>query len=385
MRQKPFSHRRQRLERLGKISMDENTFQSEKYKKYTVKTREILTELPLFCGSFFRSIENTTSVLTRYAYAIDLRGFFQFCFEEPNLFNGMDVRSLPVAQLTKVHPYHIELYLQKMAYYVKDDREMTNQEKAKARKLCAIRSFFKYYFKQELIPSNVAALVDLPKLHEKPIIRLEPNEVANLLDRAENGEGLSDRQQQYQVKTRLRDVAILTLFLGTGIRISELVGIDLEDLDFENDAFLVTRKGGAQDILNFGNEVHDSLMEYYSWRIQQFPQDGHENALFLSMQNRRITPRAVENLVKKYARIASPLKKITPHKLRSTYGTMLYHETQDIYLVADVLGHKDVNTTKKHYAAASEDNKRRAARTIKLRTDTCDQALEEAPKFHRPE
>ena len=74
---------------------------------------------------------------------------------------------------------------------------------------------------------------------------------------------------------------------------------------------------------------------------------GSETALFLSMQRKRITARAVENLVKKYARIASPLKKITPHKLRSTYGTMLYQESGDIYLVADVLGHKDVNTTRK--------------------------------------
>lgn len=349
--------------------MDKNTYQNEKYRTYTVKTREVLKELPLFCGSYFRSIENSTSVLTRYAYAIDLRSFFQFCMEEPELFAGRDMDSLTVSDLEKVHAYHIEMFLEKMAYYTKDDRAVVNQEKSKARKLCAIRSFFKYYFKQELLSANVAALVDLPKLHDKAIIRLEPNEVADLLDKAENGEGLSKRQQQYQSKTRIRDVAILTLFLGTGIRISELVGIDLGDLDLPNDAFLVTRKGGAQDVLNFGDEVHDALDAYYQWRIHQIPETGHEQALFLSLQNRRITVRAVENLVKKYARVAAPLKKITPHKLRSTYGTMLYHETQDIYLVADVLGHKDVNTTKKHYAAASEDNKRKAARIIRLRDE----------------
>ena len=96
---------------------------------------------------------------------------------------------------------------------------------------------------------------------------------------------------------------------------------------------------------------------------------GSENALFLSMQRKRITARAVENLVKKYARIASPLKKITPHKLRSTYGTMLYQESGDIYLVADVLGHKDVNTTRKHYAAIQEERRRQATKYIKLRED----------------
>ena len=96
---------------------------------------------------------------------------------------------------------------------------------------------------------------------------------------------------------------------------------------------------------------------------------GHENALFLSIQNRRITVRAVENLVKKYTSLVTSLKKITPHKLRSTYGTTLYQETGDIYLVADVLGHKDVNTTRKHYAAMKDENKRKATKTIRLRED----------------
>lgn len=87
------------------------------------------------------------------------------------------------------------------------------------------------------------------------------------------------------------------------------------------------------------------------------------------MQKKRIGVRAVEKLVKKYASQVTTLKKISPHKLRSTYGTTLYRETGDIYLVADVLGHSDVNTTKKHYAQQSDDNRRRAARIVKLREE----------------
>jgi site-specific recombinase XerD len=94
---------------------------------------------------------------------------------------------------------------------------------------------------------------------------------------------------------------------------------------------------------------------------------GHEDALFLSLQKKRLTTRAVENLTKKYAIGAAPLKHITPHKLRSTYGTNLYRESGDIYLVADVLGHADVNTTRKHYAAINEDRRRDAAKLVKLR------------------
>ncbi|NLI54031.1 MAG: tyrosine-type recombinase/integrase [Clostridiales bacterium] len=346
-----------------------NSYHAELHKDYTLKIRALLTELPVLCGTFFRAIDSQTSVLTRYAYAIDLRGFFQFAATQEDLFLNRSIPSLTAADLEKVQAYHIELYLNEVSLYQKGERELVNQERAKARKLSSLRSFFKFLHKQEYLPTNVAALVDIPKLYEKAIIRLEPNEVADLLDMAENGEGLSDRQKQYHSATKLRDVAILTLFLGTGIRISELVGIDLEDVDFDNDAFVVTRKGGSEDILNFGDEVHRALADYVAWRERQTPLPGHERALFLSIQMRRITARAVENLVKKYAKIAAPLKKITPHKLRSTYGTMLYHETEDIYLVADVLGHKDVNTTRKHYAASSEEHKRIAAKRIKLRDD----------------
>lgn len=346
-----------------------NTYQEEKEKVYTRKVRDLQKELPLFAGAFLRGIENYTSVLTRYAYAVDLRGFFRFLVAETDILHGRDVRTLTAQDLEQVRAYHIELYLAQQSLYVRDEREVTNRERAKARKLSTLRAFFKFCFQHEMISSNVASLVETPKLHEQAILRLEPNEVANLLDRAENGDGLTRQQLRFHEATRARDVAILTLFLGTGIRISELVGIDLDDVNFEDNTFLVTRKGGKQSILAFGDEVRDALAAYLRQRSEIAAQPGHEKAFFLSLQRRRISPRAVENLVKKYAAVTTPLKKITPHKLRSTYGTMLYHETQDIYLVADVLGHKDVNTTRKHYAAQSEEHARIAAKRIRLRED----------------
>ena len=350
--------------------MKESTYQDSKNKSYTLKIREVQKELPEFCGEYFRSLSNMNmSVLTRYGYAVDLRGFFRFLTEEVPLFSGTTPLSFTIDDLKKVTSNHIDLYLEYVSVYEKNDQEISNGENGRARKLAAVRSFFKYYFKHQYLDSNVAALVESPKLHEHAIIRLEPNEVAVLLDQAESGANLTDKQRQFHKNTQLRDITILTLFLGTGIRISELVGINVNDIDFDNYAFTITRKGGKQDILSFGEEVADALRDYADQRKNMSPIEGHENAFFLSLQNRRITVRAVENLVKKYASSAVPLKKITPHKLRSTYGTMLYQESQDIYLVADVLGHKDVNTTRKHYAAQSRDNKRAAARMIHLRDD----------------
>jgi site-specific recombinase XerD len=167
-------------------------------------------------------------------------------------------------------------------------------------------------------------------------------------------------------------MAIITLFLGTGIRISECVGLDIEDIDFANKSFKVTRKGGNRVILYFSDEVDAALRSYLEERTANRNVPDSERAFFVSSHNRRISVRAVENIVKKYALIATPLKKISPHKLRSTYGTNLYRATGDIYMVADVLGHRDVNTTKKHYAAITEDRRKNAAKAVVLRNNEQD-------------
>ena len=210
-------------------------------------------------------------------------------------------------------------------------------------------------------------LVSLPKIHEKPIIRLTEDEMTRILSIAETGEKLTPRQQAYQKLTAKRDYAMLALFLGTGVRVSECVGLNLSDIDMEQNAFLVTRKGGNQVVLYFPPEVADALAEYITEREKITPLPGHEDALFLSLQKRRITQRAVQNLVKKYAAVAAPLKpRISPHKLRSTFATNLYSATGDIYLVADVMGHSSVDTTRKHYADMTDARRRSAASFVKL-------------------
>ena len=120
-------------------------------------------------------------------------------------------------------------------------------------------------------------------------------------------------------------------------------------------------------MLYFGDEVQEALAAYLEERFSDENNPDNEPALFLSLQKKRISTRAVEDLVKKYSRIVTPLKHITPHKLRSTFGTNLYRETGDIYVVAEVLGHNDVNTTKKHYADSSDEIRRNAVKNIVLR------------------
>ena len=350
------------------MEKNKNTnYHDELNKKNILHLRELLDTLPPFCAQYFRGMQDYTASRTRIAYAYDIRVFFEYLHESNPVFRKTPIKEYPLEILDQITRLDIEEYLDHCSYYIKDGKEYMNDERGKARKLASLRSFYNYFFRNEMIEKNPAALVKMPKLHEKEIVRLDPDEVAILLDTVETGEKLTKKQMQYHEKNKLRDVALLTLLLGTGIRVSECVGIDLQDIDFKNNAVKIRRKGGYEAVVYFGDEVLTALTDYLEKRETMQPVEGHENALFLSMQNKRITVRAVENLVKKYALPVTNLKKITPHKLRSTYGTTLYRETHDIYLVADVLGHKDVNTTRKHYAALEEDKRRMAAKAVTLR------------------
>ncbi len=385
----------------------------------TLRLRQVLATLPPFCRDYFRAIDATTTTKTRISYAYDIRIFFQFLLETNPAFKDCSMKDFTVDILDQVKALDIEEYQEYLKVYHNHngDKMETNGERGLKRKISALRSFYAYYYKREMIETNPAVLVDVPKIHEKSIIRLDTDEVVLLLEHIEHaGDTLTGQKRAYWEKTKERDLAIVTLLLGTGIRVSECVGLDIEDVDFKNNGIKVMRKGGNEMVVYFGPEVEKALKSYLirvsecvgldiedvdfknngikvmrkggnemvvyfgpevekalksylEVRENIVPLSGHEHALFYSSQKKRIGVQAIENLVKKYSREITTTKKITPHKLRSTYGTALYQETGDIYLVADVLGHRDVNTTKKHYAALDDARRRQAAKAVKLRED----------------
>ena len=334
----------------------------------TKRIRGILKELPPFCTDFFRGIEPRTSARTRLAYAYDLKTFFDFLKQANPELKSKKLRDLPLSLLDEIKLMDLEEYMEYLKCYSTEKREdLMNTERGIMRKVSTVKSFYNYFYRTERIQNNPASLLQLPKIHEKEIIRLDVDEVARFLDEVEDGECLTEKQKAYHAKTKLRDLAMMTLLLGTGLRVSECVGLNINDVDFRNGGLRIHRKGGKEVIVYFGAEVEYALQDYLSEREHIVPEEGSEEALFLSMQRKRINVRSVEEMVKKYAQLVTPLKKITPHKLRSTYGTNLYRETGDIYLVADVLGHSDVNTTKKHYAALEDERRRSARNKVQLR------------------
>ena len=254
-----------------------NDYHLDTQLRRTRRLRELLKELPDICSDYFLSIEQLTSPLTRLSYAYDLKLFFQYLSDEVAKFSGKPISAFTVEDIRLVTKQDLERYARYLSFYVKnefidgeriDSKEITNHEFGIKRKYASLRAFYKYLYADGRIDGNIAALIPLPKLHERAIIRLDVDEVARILDVAEGGQALPKTYQKYHHITKARDVAMLSLFLGTGIRISECVGLNIDDFDFEQNAFVVTRKGGKEVILYLSDEVADALKAYLSERVK---------------------------------------------------------------------------------------------------------------------
>ena len=350
----------------------DSAYYKDKAKMQKLKLRELIGELSDCAADYIYSKELGAQSSTLISYAYDLLTFFRFLLEKNSALRGKTVKDISLSTLDQIRSEDIVEYQRYLELNI-DGEYHENGKRAIARKMSPLRGLFQYHYERKNISENPMVLVKLPKLKkDKNIIRMNNYEVQAILEAIEAGNpSMSERQRKYCQKTQRRDLAILTLMLGTGIRVSECAGLDLTDVDFRVNSMTIVRKGGGQDVLYFSQEIHDVLEDYIDTeRAGIQPRDGHEAALFYSLQGKRISVDAIENLVKKYAAISVPNKKITPHKLRSTYGTALYRETGDIRLVADVLGHENINTTIDYYAAMEDEHKRKAANAVSYKKDT---------------
>ena len=261
------------------------TYHEQTDVENTLRLRDVLKTLPPFCRDFFRAIEPRTTTKTRISYAYDIRIFFQFLLEQNPSFRDWSIDAFTVDVLDQLTAVDLEEYEEYLKVYQAGDKTETNGERGLKRKMSSLRSFYAYYFKREMIHTNPTVLVDVPKIHQKSIIRLEADEVALLLDYIEHGgDDLTGQKKVYYEKTKDRDLALVTLLLGTGVRVSECVGLDIEDVDFKNNGIKVTRKGGNEMVVYFGPEVEKALKNYLEVRKNIIPVEGHEHALFYPAQ-----------------------------------------------------------------------------------------------------
>ena len=337
------------------------------YKKDTekldmAKTNEMLAVLPDYVSAYIRSIEFTTTPKTRLEYCKNIDAFLEYVGDQSNSFKG----TITTALLGELDREYFEEYLHYLRIYEKEGKTYSNSDVSIKRKLSALRSFFTYLYDTDRIKSNPITKIKPPKIRSKEIIRMDKEETKEFVSAVKGGNGMTKMQELYHSLQSDRDLAIVYLILSTGIRVSECVGLNIKDLDMKNKCIHIVRKGGNEDVVWFSDEASVYIQEYLKKRKRTETKDPEEPALFLSSQKQRISVRAVEKLVKKYAAISVPMKKISPHKLRATYATDLYKSTGDIYLTGTILGHKDINTTLKHYAALSEDQKRDARNKVTI-------------------
>jgi integrase/recombinase XerC len=309
---------------------------------------------------YINSLRFSTQPRTRYEYLLNLKQFLSYLDDAAFGFNNIsDLSSLKSKDFTN--------YLLYIEHYVVDGVERRNSVNSIRRKFTAVKRFMDYLYRTDIISTNEINKVEMPRsAKKKPIIYLTQDETASLLENVMNGTYLSEREKKFHDKLKNRDLAFFLLMLSTGIRVSECVELDIDDVDMKNTTILVTRKGGKQEILYFSDQCAKYMKIYIEERAKNKNLPKTEKALFISNRNKRICIREAQKLVAKYN---TSLKSITPHKLRSTFATNLYQATGDIGSVAEALGHEDVNTTKKHYAHISEDIKRKNRNLVSYKTE----------------
>ncbi len=352
-----------------------NNYHSKLDKRYKAKLRVLEGQLPFFCTQYFNAKAYAMEKQTAFAYATDFKTFFEFIKGYIPKYKDVPVKNIPASLFDELTSHDMDIYIDKYLDEIKH-----NGENAVQRKISSIKSLCKYLVKEGIIQKSPAELIDSPKIHKKEILTLSNKEVDRLFYYIENSIGMTDHQIEYNKKWIKRDYAIIMLFLGTGMRISELAGLDLQDINLDENIVHIVRKGGNEQYIYFSPQIAEAIKKYLGYgrysalsgtRLS-LNLDPTEKALFISSQKHRLSVRGIQCLIAKYSELVfdSEIKKVNKdykeHKLhahlfRKTYGTNLYLEKNDIKLVQDTLGHSNISTTERHYVVNSPERKKMAA------------------------
>ncbi len=299
---------------------------------------------------------------TQNAYTQELLLFFRFLCDYMPSFPSSPAE-LTLKQLEELQHTDIEAYLN----WARTHR--SNGVRALSRKQAVIRSLFRYLLRQDLLTRDITVKLDPIQTTQKIPKALEPDQIADLTDILESGKGLSEGQLKYHIYTEKRDYAIFLTFIGTGLRLAELCSLNLKSIDFNKGSFEVIRKGNKETNIYFNREIAEAIKDYITSERSRYAFNNPE-ALFLSIQGKRISKRAVQDLIKKYMVVLQNAghntEGFSAHKLRSTFATLLLRETENLAIVQDALGHSDPRTTR-IYAKVLDEQLRRAADFIKFR------------------
>lgn len=334
------------------------------------KCLEIEAQLPGFMKDFFIYLKNGVALSSRLAYLNDILFFCNYLIAETDLTGATVVSDITTADFNKINAKHVNRFIGDYCsrYTIEDNdsiKIMENNNRTLGRKKSSLSVLFKFLYRDEIIKANITDgfnPIRLPKPQPDAIKRLEIDEVAIMLDIVSTGEHLSKGEKKYWEKTRLRDKAILVLFVTYGLRLSELEQLNISSFNFNRGEFRIYRKRGKEITMPINKTCEIVIKDYIKNErtASNILDNEHKDALFLSLQNRRMTAKAIRNLVKKYTSIVlgtTREKGYSPHKLRATAATSLIRQGFSIYDVQNLLDHDNVTTTQL-YAAHRKDAKR---------------------------
>ena len=322
-----------------------------------LECEEIESELPKFLRGFFAYLKGNVLPARRLAYLHDIRFFFRYLVEETDLSEAKMTDKIKLSELDQVKAVDVNLFIEYCRRYkIETDDSVyvyENSNKSLARKKSSLSVMFKQLYRDELLSKNITDGFDpirVAKPGEREIKALQDDEVMVMLDAVSTGAGLTEHEQQYWQKTKKRDKAILIVFLTYGLRLSELQQLNLSSFNFKRGEFIIYRKRGKESVMPLNNSVTAVLRDYIDNERGNEANlaDEHKDALFLSLQGRRMTERQIRELVKKYTAIALSTSRragYSPHKLRATAATSLIGRGNSIFDVAALLDHEQVTTT----------------------------------------
>ena len=334
------------------------------------KCIKVESKLPKFMKDYFIYLKGSVAVSTRYAYLEDIHFFCNYLVEMQELTSAQNTSEITLEEFNNIKSRDVNLFLgDYCSRYYKHTEKNTliyeNNNRALARKKSSISTLFKFLYRNEQIDNNITDgfnPIKLPKPQPDAIKRLEIDEVARMLDSVENGEGLTEKEKVYWKKTKLRDKDILALFVTYGLRLNELRELNISSFNFSRGEFKIYRKRGKEVLMPINHTCETVVKDYiYNERpeSESLPEDT-KDALFLSLQKKRLTPKAIRQLVKKYTSISMDTSRsngYSPHKLRATAATSLIQTGFSIYDVQNLLDHDNVTTTQL-YAAHKKNVKR---------------------------
>ncbi|MDW7678345.1 MAG: tyrosine-type recombinase/integrase [Bacillota bacterium] len=352
---------------------DHIVFQEQKIIQHCL---EIERSLPSFMADFFLYLKSSVAITTRMAYLEDIDFFCQYLIAETDLTDASTSRQISQEDFDRIRSRDVNYFLGQYCqrYEIQEEertRIMENHQRSLARKKSSLSVLFKNLYRDGLLKQNITDgfnPIQLPKPQPDAIKRLDIDEVVQLLDLVENGSQLSKKEKTYWEKTRLRDRAILVLFLTYGLRVNELQQLDVSSFNFHRGEFKIYRKRGKESLMPINRSCERVIREYIDKERaapEKIPLE-HRQALFLSLQKKRMTIRTIRNLVKKYTALVLGTASedgYSPHKLRATAATSLIQQGFSIFDVQNLLDHDNVTTTQL-YAAHRKDAKREVVKNF---------------------